>query len=169
MSQQIDERRQARVRQLAAADLESVIALDAKNTGRRREQYFKLKLAQALHDTGIQVALAAEVDGTFAGFLLARVYYGEFGTPEPVAMLDTLGVRSDLQGIGIGRTLLRQLRINLQGLGVPRLQTEVSWEDQDLLFFFHRVGFEPARRFCLDLDLDRARALDEAAEACHDG
>ena len=70
------------VRNLRPRDLDRVIDLDSRYTGRRREEYFKVKLAQALSDTGIEVSLAAERDGIFVGFLLARVYYGEFGSTE---------------------------------------------------------------------------------------
>jgi GNAT superfamily N-acetyltransferase len=145
------------VRQLRPHDLEAVIALDAKAVGRRREEYFKLKLKQALSDTGIQVSLGAELEGTFVGFLLARVYYGEFGTPEPVAVLDTMGVHPDFRGRGVGSDLIDQLRTNLLGLGIRTLQTEVSWRNPELLAFFHREGFQPAPRFCLDLDLPKTR------------
>jgi ribosomal protein S18 acetylase RimI-like enzyme len=149
------------VRNLRPRDLEAVILLDSKITGRRRAEYFKLKLAQALSDTGIQVSLAAEFDGTLAGFLLARVYYGEFGVTGQTAVLDTVGVAPNLRGKGIGRALLRQLRHNLEGLGISRLQTEVSWDDQALLRFFHQSGFRPAPRISLDLDLQAARVRDE--------
>ena len=64
-------------------------------------------------------------------------------------------------GGGIGAILLRQLRQNLLGLGIPALQTEVAWRDTDLLAFFQRSGFQPAPRLCLDLDLQRARRADE--------
>jgi ribosomal protein S18 acetylase RimI-like enzyme len=145
------------VRQLRAQDLEAVITLDAKTVGRRREEYFKLKLKQAMSDTGIQMSLGAELDSVFAGFLLARVYYGEFGAPEPVAVLDTLGVHPDFRGRGVGQALLDQLRTNLLGLGIKALQTEVSWKNQELLAFFQHEGFQPAPRFCLDLDLEKTR------------
>jgi GNAT superfamily N-acetyltransferase len=147
----------ALVRQLLPQDLEAVIALDAKAIGRRREEYFKVKLKQAMSDTGIQVSLGAELGGIFAGFLLARVYYGEFGAPEPVAVLDTMGVHPDFRGRGVGAQLLDQLRTNLLGLGIRTLQTEVSWRNQGLLAFFQQQGFEPAPRFCLDLDLEKTR------------
>ena len=145
------------VRRLKPDDLGAVIALDARNTGRRREEYFRFKLKHALEGTGVEVSLAAEHDGAFAGFLLARVYYGEFGTMEPVAVLDTIGVSPDFRRLGVGAALLGQLCQNLEGLGIPRLQTEVGWEDQDLLRFFHREGFVPAPRFSLDLDIVTAR------------
>ena len=146
------------VRRLRPGDLEAVIALDAKVIGRRREEYFKLKLKQALSDTGIEVSLGAELDGIFVGFLLARVYYGEFGALEQVAVLDTMAVHPDFQGRGVGRALIDQLRQNLLGLGIRTLHTEVGWRNQPLLAFFNREGFVPAPRFCLDLDLESTRS-----------
>lgn len=145
------------VRRLKPQDLEAVIHLDAKLTGRKRSEYFKLKLNENLATTGIQVSLAAELDGLFVGFLLARVYYGEFGLLEPAAVLDTFGVNPDFRRRGVGRALLRQLMTDLGGLGVPRLRTEVSWDDPELLAFFQHEGFRPAARFCLDLDLTHRR------------
>ena len=142
------------IRGLKPEDLEAVITVDAKNTGRRRDEYFKIKLQQNLAETGIKVSLAAELDGCFCGFLLARVFYGEFGRTEPAAVLETIGVNPDFQGQGVGAALLRQLRTNLQGLGVTRLQTEVSWDDPALMTFFQHEGFRPADRICLDLDLE---------------
>jgi ribosomal protein S18 acetylase RimI-like enzyme len=153
------------VRRLRPDDLDKVIALDAKNVGRRRDEYFKVKLAQALSNTGVMVSLAAEHDGAFAGFLLARVYYGEFGGVEQVAVLDTLDVHPEFAGVGVGSALLRQLRTNLLGLGIPVLQTEVSWDQQKLLAFFHHAGFRPAARLCLDLDLTAARRREEVVES----
>lgn len=142
------------VRSLRPQDLEAVVALDAKHVGHRRDEYFKVKLEQNLAETGIKVSLAAEVEGLFAGFLLARVYYGEFGTMEPFAVLDTLGVHPDFRRRRVGSALLGQLRENLGGLKIARIRTEVDWEEQDLLGFFHRQGFRPAPRLCLDLDLE---------------
>lgn len=153
------------VRGLRPRDLDAVIALDARITGRRRDDYFRRKLDQALKDTGIQVSLAAEVDGGFVGFLLCRVFYGEFGAMEAAAVLDTLGVHPSFHGKGVGRALLAQLRTNLLGLGIHSLRTEVSWDAQDLMGFFRGEGFLPAPRFCLDLDLDahRERAAEREA------
>ena len=151
------------VRNLRPADLESVIALDAKNVGRRRDDYFRVKLQQNLAETGIKVSLAAEFDGAFAGFLLARVYYGEFGQTEPVAVLDTIDVHPSFRGHGVGSALLDQLRTNLFGLGVACLRTEVGWDDLTLIGFFQHEGFRPGARLCLDLDV-AARQTDRTKE-----
>jgi ribosomal protein S18 acetylase RimI-like enzyme len=145
------------VRGLTPKDLDAVVAIDAKSTGRRREEYFRIKLQQNLAETGIKVSLAAEADGLFRGFLLARVYYGEFGTMEPVAVLDTVGVHPDTRGMGIGHALMEQLLVNLAGLGVATLRTEVAWEDMQLLAFFQRESFRPAARLCLELPITHRR------------
>ena len=145
------------VRNLTPADQEAVIAIDAHILRRRRDEFFRLKLRQSFADTGIAVSLGAESDGLLVGFLLARVYYGEFGTMEKVAVMDVLGVHPDFTGRGVAAGLIDQLRTNLLGLGIKVLQTEVGWDNAELVTFFQRQGFQLAARLCLDLDLDRTR------------
>lgn len=145
------------VRNLRPSDLEAVILLDAKNIGRRRDEFFRLKLKQALADTGITVSLAAELDGVFVGFLLARVFYGEFGVTERVAVMDVIDVHPDFRGQHVATALLDQLRTNLLALGIGVLRTEVGWENTELLGFFRREGFVMAQRVCLDLSLTARR------------
>lgn len=145
------------VRNLTSADLDAVIMLDAKNVGRRRDEFFKLKLTQALSDTGITVSLAAEVQGSFVGFLLARVFYGEFGVTERVAVMDVIDVHPAFRGLHVATALLEQLRTNLEGLGIGVLRTEVGWENTELLGFFRREGFVMAQRVCLDMNLAATR------------
>lgn len=154
------------VRNLRPTDLEAVIALDEKNVGRRREEYFRVKLQQNLLETGIKVSLAAEVDGALVGFLLASVYYGEFGQTEQAAVLDTIDVHPDFRGRNVGAALMDQLRTNLFGLGVVTVRTQVDWDDLPLLGFFQHEGFRPAARLCLELGIDSPhRASDNNVEA----
>lgn len=146
------------VRNLTTADLGAIVGIDERSVGRRRDQFLGQKLKQALSDTGIAISLAAELDDHVVGFLLARVYYGEFGVMEPAAVLDVIGVHPDYRGRHVAAALIDQLRMNLLGLGIPRLQTEVLWDNSDLLAFFQREGFRLAQRVCLDLDLAATRA-----------
>ncbi len=143
------------VRTLEPRDLDALVKIDQQWTGRARREYYELKMEETQRDTGVRISLAAELDGRVAGFLLARVYYREFGHPEPVAALDTIAVDRAFPGRHVGAALLRQLRMNLRTLGIERIQTEVDWDQFALLEFFAKSGFRPAARLCLELALDR--------------
>jgi ribosomal protein S18 acetylase RimI-like enzyme len=145
------------IRNLRTDDLEAIVRIDALSVGRRREEFLRTKLKQAFEDTGVAASLAAIVDDHVVGFALARVYYGEFGVMEPAAVMDVLGVHPDYRGRHVAAALVDQLRTNLLGLGIPRLQTEVRWDSPDLITFFQHEGFTIAPRLCLDLDLERTR------------
>lgn len=145
------------VRNLQPTDVDALIAIDAAAVGRRRDSFLTLKTKQAFADSGIAASLVAELDDHVVGFLLARVYYGEFGVVEPAAVLDVLGVHPDYRGRRVAAALVDQLRTNLLGLGIRTLQTEVRWGNPELLTFFQHEGFTIAPRLCLDLDLARTR------------
>lgn len=141
------------VREITAADLDAIARIDRHASGRDRRQYFEQRLSSALKDTGVRVSLAAEVDGSVTGFVVGRVYYGEYGRCEPIATIDTMGVAPHFQRQGVAHALMRQLGQNLRGLRVERIQTVVEWDQWDLLEFLAQEGFRPAPRLCLELAL----------------
>ena len=142
------------VRQLHPRDLEAVIRLDAKILGRRRDEFFKVKLEENLHAAGIRVSLAAEIDDHVVGFIMARVDYGEFGQTATTAVIDTLAVHPDFAGQQVGSALVSQLLSNLDSLRVETLRTLVAWDDFGLAGFLDRCGFVPAQRLALRLPLN---------------
>lgn len=142
------------VRTMHERDLETVVTIDAAATGRRRPRYFLLMVERSLRQASLQASLVAELDGHVVGFVIASLYYGEFGVVEPTASIDALGVHPDYRGQLVGRALMRQLRMNLSALQMTTLRTEVAWDDFELLAFFKREGFGPARRLCLESRLD---------------
>jgi GNAT superfamily N-acetyltransferase len=137
------------VRGMKQADLDRLVQIDSRITGRNRRGYFERKVDEALHESDVRVSLVAEVDGEPAGFIMARVDFGAFGRVEPVAVLDTIGVDPDRRGSGVGRALLSQLLINLATLRVERIRTELGWNEHDLLQFLDACGFRPAQTLCL--------------------
>lgn len=141
------------IRELTGYDLDAVARLDARITGRSRREYLRQKIEQAAGRAMLHVSLAAELDGTFAGFLIARLYYGEFGVPEPVAIVDTIGVEPELRHRHVGHALFHQLAVNLRGIGIDRIRTEVEWTQLDLLGFLAAEGFAPAPVLCLERSL----------------
>lgn len=132
------------VRELAAGDLEGVVRIDARRSGRTRHEYYARKLKEAVAESGVRISLAAEIDGALVGFLLGRLYYGEFGVPEPTAIVDSIGVDPEFRGQHVGAALLAQLETNLRGFGIETVRTEVAWNHLDLLGFLGSHGFQPA-------------------------
>ena len=130
---------------LSESDLEGVARIDRRHTGRDRHGYLCRTVREALAD-GVRVSLAARLDGALAGYLMARLDYGDFGRAEPVAVIDTIGVDPLRARQGVGRALLSQLFANLAAIGVERVETAVAPGDLGLMGFFYRAGFRPSER-----------------------
>jgi ribosomal protein S18 acetylase RimI-like enzyme len=148
------------VRSLFEADLEALIEIDAAASGRRRPMYFERMVEHAVRKAEFQASLAAERDGRTVGFVLATLFYGEYGLTEPSASIDAIGVLPEYRGRRVARALMRQLLLNLAALRIQRVRTEIPWNDFDLLGFFERHGFAPAARLCLERELDPTAPLD---------
>ena len=97
--------------------------------------------------------MLAEIDGTPAGFIMARVDYGEFGETEAEAVLDTIGVDSEFQRRNVATTLLAQLLSQLSSLRVERVRTVVEWNNTSLIAFLDRSGFKPTQNLSFALSL----------------
>jgi len=78
------------VRTLTAADAPRLVRIDQALTGRNRKEWYEGKLKRALLDSDIRISLGAERDGVLVGAVLGSLHYGEFGIPEPIAVLDTV-------------------------------------------------------------------------------
>ncbi|OGA23633.1 MAG: hypothetical protein A3I02_04995 [Betaproteobacteria bacterium RIFCSPLOWO2_02_FULL_67_26] len=136
----------AEIEVLSDADLEGIARIDRRLTGRDRHDYLYRGLRETLSDSAVRVSLVAKADGGVAGFLMARMDFGDFGRVEPVAVIDTIGIDPMRARLGIGRALLSQLFVNLSALGVERVETVVGPGRLDLLGFFHHAGLRPAER-----------------------
>ncbi len=138
------------VRSMAEGDLQALVRIDRRITGRDRAEYFQRKLADALTESDVRVSLVAELDSVPVGFIMARVDLGEFGRVETTAVIDTIGVDPDYQNRGVGRALVSQLLTNLGTLRVEKVRTEVDWRDHDLLAYLDRSGFLPSQQLCFE-------------------
>lgn len=150
----VEENPDIEVRLLTRDDLEAVVRIDAQAWGKPRRDYYRLRIERAMVDTSVRVSLAAIIDGNVVGFLLGSVYYGDFGVPEPVATIDAIGVDKKHGRHGVGRAMWKQLATNLKGMRIDRVRTQVEWSSFDLMTFFHKLGFKPASRLCLDRTLE---------------
>ncbi len=138
------------VRSMTERDVPAIIRLDRKITGRDRTAYLTRKAAEVLTQSAIRMSLVAELQGHLAGFLMARVDFGEFGRTEPTAVLDTIGVDPGHARRHVGRALLEQLLLNAASLRAERVVTEVGWNDLGLLGFLGHTGFDHSQRLAFD-------------------
>ncbi len=138
------------VRTLKPDDLDDLIRIDQRVSGRRREAYMRELVEEAMNDSAVRVSLVARVDGIAAGFVAARADFGDYGRAEPVAVLDTIGVDPDYAHRGVGHALLSQLFANLEELRVERVETVVARENFGLLGFFYDTGFGQSQRLSFD-------------------
>jgi len=137
------------IRSLQEEDLAGVVRLDRKLSGQDRSAYYQAKFQEMLVESGVRVSLVAVNKDLLAGFITARVDYGEFGRPIPSAVIDTIGVHPAEKGNGVGRALLSQLLINLAILQVESLHTQIQWQQHDLHGFLKGCGFVPSQRLVL--------------------
>ncbi len=137
------------VRTLAAADLPAVATIDRRITGRDRTAYYRRKFDEVLNESGIRLSMIATADATTAGFIMARVDYGEFGMAQSEAVIDTIGVDPELRGRDIASALLAVLLGNLESLRVETVRTELAWNSYELLAFLEARGFRPTQRINL--------------------
>lgn len=142
------------VRSMREQDLDAVVAIDAASTGRNRPHYFRRMLERTVKEADFQISLVAEVESVVAGCVIATLFYGEYGVMEPTASIDAIGVLRDYRRQHVAQALMRQLRLNLSGLRIECVRTEVRWDDFELLRFFKSEGFAPGTRLCLERSID---------------
>lgn len=133
-------------RSLTEEDLPALIHINRKVTGYEHAAYYQRKVNEVLNESGIRVSMVAELDGQVAGFIMARVDYGEFDRIEPNAVLDSVAVNPGLGHRLIGSALLSQLLVNLTGLRLDTIRTEVDADHLDVLGFLLKNGFRQSQQ-----------------------
>ncbi|PCJ43292.1 MAG: hypothetical protein COA81_04430 [Alphaproteobacteria bacterium] len=142
------------MRPLVADDLPRVIEIDENNTGRSRKDFFEKRVSAALKKPKQFVYIAYEHNGNMQGYLLARLQQGAFGGEETVAVVDDIGVSSEMQGRGIGRHLMNELTAIIQKKDIHEIRSQADWSDQNILHFFAAAGFQLAPRFIYERKAD---------------
>ena len=144
----IAEQERFRVRLMAEGDLAAIVRVDGERRG-SPTAFHAGKLTACLREPGINTSLVAEADRVVVGFLMGRLFFGEFGVPLTRAVLDWMAVLPAFAHQGAAHALFEQYVRNVRGLGVEAIDTLVEWDRFDLLGFFRSVGFRPSR----DVDL----------------
>ncbi len=140
------------IRILRKEDLDAIVEIDEKVLGENRRSYWERKL-ELMNNKSSQVSLVAEVEGKVVGFTLGDVSGWEFGVPETIGWIDTIGIEPSYQKKGLATALAHELINNLKAMGVSTVYTLVSWNDWDLLQFFHAMGFTRGDMINLELKI----------------
>jgi predicted N-acetyltransferase YhbS len=144
--------RNVKIRPLKKEDLEAIVDIDERVLGERRRSYWERKL-ETMKDKISQVSLVAVVEEDLVGFILGDVSGWEFGVPNTIGWIDTIGVDPDYQKKGLATALAHELIKNLKSLEVKTIYTLISWDDWDLLQFFHAMGFTRGDMINLELKI----------------
>jgi len=140
------------IRTMTPSDLDRIVEIDIKILGKQRPEYWETKLELA--DKRPQISsLVAELDDKVVGFIIGGVSKWEYGVPENIAWIDTIGVDPAYQRKGIAKILFTEMTNNLKKVGVDTIITFVTRRDPMLLNFFNSLGFQKGDMINLELDI----------------
>lgn len=86
--------KEANVRVMRLDDLQAIIAIDRKVLKHERPEYWSLKLELAQKRSAV-ASLVAEVEGKVVGFILGDASGWEYGIPDTIGYIDTIGIDPD--------------------------------------------------------------------------
>jgi len=131
---------EVKIRKLTTRDIDSVMKIDEKITGKPQEAYWAGKIASYLSREP-DACLAAEIENKVVGFLLGDIRGWEYTIPL-CGWIDIMGVDINYQGKGVGKMLVESLFEYFKSSGVETVMTVVDWNDGDLIDYFRSHGFE---------------------------
>jgi ribosomal protein S18 acetylase RimI-like enzyme len=128
------------IRPMTIGDLDAIVEIDRKVLGKSRPDYWKKKLELPNPRYPLS-CLVAEFEGRVIGFIVGELSGWEFGIPDTIGWISTIGVDPAYQHRGVARKLGQEFIKNLKAIGVTIVYTLVNWSDWDLLKFFRAMGF----------------------------
>ncbi len=129
-----------KLRPLTIHDLDAIVEIDRKVLGKSRQEYWRKKI-ELPNPRYPQSCLGAELEGKIVGFIVGEVSGWEFGVPDTIGWISTIGVDPAYQHKGVARIMSEEYIKNLKSIGVSIVYTLVNWNDWDLLKFFRAMGF----------------------------
>ena len=127
-----------KIRLMKADDFDAVVGIDEKVFKASRPEYYELKFEMLFSSKDyLPASLVAEKEGgTVVGFVMGRIYVGEYG------------IREKLMGNGV--ILINEFIDHLREVGVQKINTLVDWNDTKLINFFSSNQFSPSKTINLE-------------------
>lgn len=137
----------AQIRPAQASDLPAISALDRRETGVDKPDYWAEMLAPE------RVFLVAETEtGTLAGFIAGEIRAWEFGQPA-AGWVFAIQIDRRLRLKGVGTELFEAIVERFKTKGVTRVRTLVDRKDHLILSFFRAQGMVAGPSLQLDMDV----------------
>lgn len=128
------------VRRMTVRDIDEVMRIDEKITGKPHAAYYESKAA-AYISRAPEYCLVAEHRDRVVGFVLGDVHGWEFAA-EFAGRLEVIGVDPEYHGQGVSRALMDELFAKFRKAGVAVVHTMINWNDGDLVDYFRANGFD---------------------------
>lgn len=141
------------IRIIKKEDLDRIIEIDNKVLGERRPDYWERKVEMAGKKSPLP-SLVAELKDEVVGFIFGEASGWEYGVPENIGWIDTIGIDPEYQKKGIGRLLMKELLNYMKKVGVDTVYTLVNWRGWELLRFFDAIGFKRGDMVNLEFKID---------------
>lgn len=132
-----------RIRPLDELDIDAIVGIDEKISGRYRPEVWESRIGYYLRRDP-EASVVAEEDGRVVGFMLGEVRSGEFGLEEPTGWIEVLGVDPGHRGRAVGRRMAQAMLEHFRQQGARSVRTLVDERMGDIARFFESLGFEPA-------------------------
>lgn len=143
-----------KIRGIKGSDVDAIVEIEGMNLGVRRRSYWEREL-QKNKEGRFLGSRIAELDGKVVGFILGDIGSREFGMPENMGWIHTIGVHPDYQHKGVANTLFEDYKRRFTELDVDIIYSIVSLSDNMQLPFFEKMGFRPGNRVYLELDITK--------------
>jgi predicted N-acetyltransferase YhbS len=143
-----------KIRALAYGDLDAIVAIDKAVLGKERPEYWSMKIEMSENRSPL-TSLVAEKEGKVVGFIMGDASGWEYGVPNTVGWIDTIGIHPQYHRKGIGSLLFKEMVNNLKKVGVDTVYTLINWKEWDLLRFFDEMGFQKGDMIQLELKLEQ--------------
>jgi ribosomal protein S18 acetylase RimI-like enzyme len=147
---------EVQVRPVRRADLPEVIALDATVTGLHKADYWqRVYRRYGVGGQGLRHFLVATARSRVVGFVIGEVRDWEFGSP-PCGWVFAIDVDPRSRQLGVGAALLAAVRGRFERVGVSKLRTMLSRDNQLLLSFFRSQGMTAGHLIPLEIEIGPA-------------
>lgn len=136
-----------KIRLMDNQDLHDVVRIDEQVLKVSRREYYEQKF-ELLFKSGEYLPtsfIAQDENDTVVGFIMGKLYIGEYGISAEGASIDAIGVDPEYQRRGIGKKLMDEFIHHLKQLGVEKINTLVDRNNNQMMNYFGANRFSPSK------------------------